>query len=279
MGIWDTISASLRSFEVKSVLEILSIAMIIYLALLLLKGTTAMSLLRGIIIVVVGAVILTEALELNVLSWLLRNSLPAFLIAIPIIFQAEIRRFLERVGRTGRWPWPGRALYEGIVDSIADACVYMSEKHIGAIVVVERETGLEEYADAGEKVDAVCSEKLLLSIFYPNSALHDGAVVVRGDRVVAAGVTLPLSEQVEPLAGQSDGFHGTRHKAAIGITERTDAVSVVVSEETGEISIAANGRMISTLDGPRMRGILRSLLLPQMDMDRTASGKLPKFSR
>ena len=279
MGIWDTINASLRSFEVKSVLEILSIAMIIYLALLLLKGTTAMSLLRGIIIVVVGAVILTEALDLNVLSWLLRNSLPALLITIPIIFQAEIRRILERVGRTGRWPWPGRALYEGIVDSIADACVYMSEKHIGAIIVVERETGLEEYADAGEKVDAVCSEKLLLSIFYPNSALHDGAVVVRGDRVIAAGVTLPLSEQVEPLAGQSDGFHGTRHKAAIGITERTDAVSVVVSEETGEISIAANGRMISTLDGPRMRGILRSLLLPQMDMDRTTTGKLPRFSR
>ena len=279
MGIWDTVNASLRSFEMKSVLEILSIAMIIYLALLLLKGTTAMSLLRGIIIVVVGAVILTETLDLNVLSWLLRNSLPALLIAIPIIFQAEIRRFLERVGRTGRWPWPGRLLYEGVVDSIADACVYMSEKHIGAIVVVERETGLEEYADAGEKVDAVCSEKLLLSIFYPNSALHDGAVVVRGDRVIAAGVTLPLSEQVEPLSDQSDGFHGTRHKAAIGITERTDAVSVVVSEETGEISIAANGRMISTLDGPRMRGILRSLLLPQMDMDRTTSGKLPKFSR
>lgn len=279
MGIWDTINASVRSFEIKSVLEILSIAMIIYLALLLLKGTTAMSLLRGIIIVVVGAVILTEALDLNVLSWLLRNSLPALLIAIPIIFQAEIRRFLERVGRTGRWPWPGRALYEGIVDSIADACVYMSEKHIGAIVVVERQTGLEEYADAGEKVDAVCSEKLLLSIFYPNSALHDGAVVVRGDRVIAAGVTLPLSEQVESHDGQSDGFHGTRHKAALGITERTDAVSVVVSEETGEISIAANGRMISTLDGPRMRGILRSLLLPQMDMDRTTSGKLPRFSR
>jgi len=279
MGIWDTVNASLRSFEMKSVLEILSIAMIIYLALLLLKGTTAMSLLRGIIMVVVGAVILTETLDLNVLSWLLRNSLPALLIAIPIIFQAEIRRFLERVGRTGRWPWPGRLLYEGVVDSIADACVYMSEKHIGAIVVVERETGLEEYADAGEKVDAVCSEKLLLSIFYPNSALHDGAVVVRGDRVIAAGVTLPLSEQVEPLSDQSDGFHGTRHKAAIGITERTDAVSVVVSEETGEISIAANGRMISTLDGPRMRGILRSLLLPQMDMDRTTSGKLPKFSR
>jgi diadenylate cyclase len=278
MGIWDTVSASLNNFELKSVIEILSIATIIYLSLLLLKGTTAMSLLRGIIIVVVGAVILTEALDLNVVAWLMRNSLPALLLAIPIIFQAEIRRFLERVGRTGRWPFPGRALYEGIVDSIADACVYMSERHIGAIVVVERETGLEEYIDAGEKVDSVCSEKILLSIFYPNSALHDGAVVVRGDRVIAAGVTLPLSDQVEPLVTQTDGFHGTRHRAALGITERTDAVSVVVSEETGEISIAANGRMISALDGPRMRGILRSLLLPQLDMDRTTSGKLPRFS-
>jgi diadenylate cyclase len=272
MGIWGTVSDSLNNFEPKSIIEILSIAAIIYAALLLLKGTTAMSLLRGIIIVVVGTVILTQALDLDVLTWLMRNSLPAILIAIPIIFQAEIRRFLERVGRTGRWPWPSRAVYEGLVDAIADACVVMSEKRMGAIIVVERETGLEEYTDTGERLDGVCSSKLLLSIFYPNSALHDGAVVVRGDRVIAAGVTLPLSDQV-------DGFHGTRHRAGIGITERTDAVSIVVSEETGEVSIAANGRAISSLDGPRMRGILRSLLLPQMDMDRATSGRLPRFTR
>jgi diadenylate cyclase len=272
VAVWDTINDSLNSFRLASVVDILSIAVIIYLALLLLKGTTAMSLLRGIIIVVIGAVVLTEALGLTVFSWLLRNSFPAFLIAIPIIFQSEIRRFLERVGRTGRWPWPSRALFEGVVDFLAEASVMMAEKNMGAIIVVERETGLEDYIDTGVKVDAVCSTKLLMSMFYPNSALHDGAVIVRGDRVVAASATLPLSERM-------DGFHGTRHRAALGVSERTDAVALVVSEETGAISIAANGRVISNLDGPRLRGILRSLLLPALDMDRPAGRRLPRLSR
>src|SRR5213594_3629248 len=159
----------------------MSIAVLIYLGLLLLRGTTAMSLLRGIMIVVVAAVILAQLLNLTVLDWLLRNSFPALLIAIPIVFQSEIRRFLERVGRTGRWPWPGRALYEGVVDTIADASLNLAEKRHGAIVVVERETGLEDYIDSGVKLDAQCSVQLLLSVFYPNSALHDGAVVVRED--------------------------------------------------------------------------------------------------
>ncbi len=272
MGIWDTVRRSLESFGAASVIDILSIGVLIYLALLLLKGTTGMSLIRGVIIVVIGAVILSQALELTVLDWLLRNSFPALLIALPIIFQSEIRRFLERVGRTGRWPWPGRALYEGVVDCIADSAVMLSDKRHGAIIVVGRETGLEDYIDTGIKVDAVCSTKLLLSIFYPNSALHDGAVIVRDDRVVAAGATLPLSERL-------DVFHGTRHRAALGIAERTDAVSVVVSEETGEISVAANGRIISSLDGPRLRAILRSLLLPSAEIDRSSGRRLPRVSR
>lgn len=263
---------ALDRFTAASVIDVLAIAVVIYLSLLLLKGTTAMSLLRGIIIVVIGAVILTQALNLTVLSWLLRNSFPALLIAIPIIFQAEIRRFLERVGRTGRWPWPSRALYEGVVECIAEASVLMSEKRMGAIIVVERETGLEDYIDTGVKIDAVCSTKLLMSVFYPNSALHDGAALIREDRLVAASATLPLSERM-------DGFHGTRHRAALGITERTDAVSIVVSEETGALSIAANGRVISNLDGPRLRGILRSLLLPAMEMDRPQGRRLPRLSR
>jgi uncharacterized protein (TIGR00159 family) len=257
MGIIQTFEDSLNTFGPASVVDILAIASVIYLGLLLIKGTTAMSLLRGIIIVLIGAVILTEALNLTVLNWLFRNSFPALLIAIPIVFQSEIRRFLERVGRTGRWPWPaGRALYEEVVDCVSEASVLMAEKHMGAIVVVERETGLEDYIDTGVKLDAVCSTKLLMSIFFPNASLHDGAVIVREDRVVAASATLPLSERME-------GFHGTRHRAALGITERTDAVAVVVSEETGAITIAANGRVISNLDGPRLRGILRSLLLPR----------------
>ena len=272
MGIIDHITQALDRFEIASTIDVFAIAVVIYLSLLILKDTTAMSLLRGIIIVVIGAILITTALNLTVLSWLLRNSFPAVLLLIPIIFQSEIRRFLERVGRTGRWPWPGRALYEGVVDCIAEASVMLSEKNMGAIIVIERETGLEDYIDTGVKVDAVCSTKLLMSIFYPNSPLHDGAAIIREGRVVAASATLPLSERM-------DGFHGTRHRAALGITERTDAVAVVASEETGAISIAANGRVISNLDGPRLRGILRSLLLPSMDMDRPAGRRLPRLSR
>ncbi|TMB99208.1 MAG: TIGR00159 family protein [Chloroflexi bacterium] len=273
MAVWDTISRSLDRFDASSFIDLMSIAVLIYLGLLLLRGTTAMSLLRGIMIVVVAAVILAQLLNLTVLDWLLRNSFPALLIAIPIVFQSEIRRFLERVGRTSRWPWPGRALFEGVVDTIADSSVQLAEKQHGAIIVVERETGLEEYLEAGVKLDAAVSVQLIKSIFYPNSALHDGAVIVREDRVVAASCTLPLSDRIDA------GFHGTRHRAALGVTERTDAVAVVVSEETGQVSIAANGRIISNLDGPRVRGILRSLLLPSLEMDRPAGRRLPRLSR
>jgi len=273
VALWDSVREALNTFGPASIVDILSIAVLIYLALLLIKGTTAMSVLRGIIIVVVGAVIVVQLLELTVLDWLLRNSLTALLIGVLVIFQGDIRRFLERVGRTSRWPWPGRALYEGMVDTVADASLHLAEKRHGAIVVLERDTGLEDYIDTGVKLDAECSAQLLQTIFYPNSALHDGAVIVREDRVVAAGCTLPLSDRTDI------GVHGTRHRAALGITERTDGVAVVVSEETGQISIAANGRMISNLDGPRLRGILRSLLLPSVDLDRPSGRRLPRLSR
>ena len=270
---WDTIQEAIDRFEAASIVDILSIAVLIYLALLLLKGTTAMSLLRGIVIVLVGAVILVQVLELTVLDWLLRNSFPALLIAIPIIFQQEIRRFLERVGRTGRWPWPGRGLYEGTVDVVADACLNMAARHHGALIAMERDTGLEDYIDTGVKLDAVCSAQLLESIFYPNSSLHDGAVIVRENRAVAAGCTLPLSDRIDPET------QGLRHRAALGISERTNAVAVVVSEERGTISVAANGQMISRLNGARLRAILRSLLLPATELDQPSSRQLPRLSR
>lgn len=269
---WSDIREAVDRFELASVVDILTIAVLIYLALLLLKGTTAMSLLRGIVIVVVGAVILAQVLDLTVLDWVLRNSLPALIIVIPVIFQPEIRRFLERVGRTGRWPWPGRALYEGTVDVVADACLSMSDLRHGAIIVLERETGLEDYIDTGVKLDAMASVPLLEGIFYPNSPLHDGAAILRENRVVAAGCTLPLSDRNERGLG-------LRHRAALGLAERTDAVAVVVSEETGGISVAANGRMISHLDGPRLRGILRGLLMPAVELDRPSGRRLPGLSR
>ncbi len=273
MGVFDTIGDALDEFGASSVVDIITISVLIYLALLLLKGTAAIALLRGIVLLIAGAVILASVLDLTVLDWVLRNSFPAILIVIPIIFAPEIRRFLERVGRTGRWPWPGRALYEGVVNTVADTALSLSANRHGAIVVFEREAGLQDYIDSGVKLDAAPSSRLLEGLFYPNSALHDGAVIIREDRVAAAGCTLPLSDRSDRE------LSGLRHRAAMGISERTDAVAVVVSEETGSISVAVNGRMISRLDGPRLRGILRSLLVPASDMDRPIRRRLPGLSR
>lgn len=273
MGIWDAVRDALEDFEASSVVDIFAIAVLIYLILLLLKGTVAITLVRGIVIMAVGLVALARVLDLTVVDWLLRNSFPALIIAIPVIFQAELRRFLERIGRTGAWPWAGRGMLEDVVDMIAEAVLSMAEQRHGAIIVIERETGLEDYTATGVRLDAECSSQLLQNIFYPNSALHDGAVIIREDRLVAASCTLPLSER--PDTGQL----GTRHRAALGISERTDAVTVVASEETGNISIAANGRMISKLDGPRLRGILRSLLLPQSELDRPEKRKILPLGR
>jgi diadenylate cyclase len=142
----------------------------------------------------------------------------------------------------------------GTIEAVTEAASDMAKENVGALMVLERETGLQDYIESGIPIDALPSPELLNGIFYPNSPLHDGAVVLRGNRVVAAGVTLPLSENTPP------GELGTRHRAALGITERTDAVSVVVSEETGNISVAADGRMYTRLDEARLRALLDRLL-------------------
>ena len=272
-GLINRIEDALGQFGPASVVDILIISGIIYLVLLLMRGTTAVYLARGIVILLAMAFFLVRLFELTVLDWLVRNSFPALLIAIPIIFQPEIRRFLARVGRTGRL---GRVLfpaYDSVIDVVTEVAENLSERRHGALMVLERETGLEDYADTGVRLDATPSVELVEGLFYPNSPLHDGALILRGDRVVAAGCTLPLSERAER------GHIGTRHRAALGVSERTDAVAVVVSEETGDISVAANGRMISRLEKARLRGILRSLFTATWERDRVAARSLGRFWR
>jgi diadenylate cyclase len=272
-GFINRIEDALGQFGPASVVDILIIAGIVYLVLLIMRGTTAVYLARGIVILLAMAFVLVRFFELTVLEWLVRNSFPALLIAIPIIFQPEIRRFLERVGRTGRL---GRAVfagYDSMLDAVIEASDNLSQRRHGALMVLERETGLEDYADTGVRLGAAPSVELLEGLFYPNSPLHDGAVILRGDRVVAAGCTLPLSDRVER------GHMGTRHRAALGISERTDAVAIVVSEERGDISVAANGRMISRLEKARVRAILRSLFSAAWERDRAAVRGLGRFWR
>jgi diadenylate cyclase len=253
-GLFDSIRDNFQQFDAAAAVDIALISLLIFWVLLLLRGTTAMVIMRGAFFLLIAAFVLGRVFDLRVLNFLLRNSITGLLIGMPIVFAPEIRRALERVGRTGALALGSTVGSQETLSAVVTAIMQMSRRKCGALVVIERDTGLQDYVETGIPVDAAISPELLQTLFYPNSALHDGAVVLRGDRVVAAGVTLPLSENSLP------GELGTRHRAGLGITEHTDAVSLMVSEETGRISVAADGRMYTRLDEARLRGILERLL-------------------
>lgn len=243
------------------VVDILLVTAVIYSLLMLVRGTQAVVLLRGIIFVVIIIALLTTFLRLSAFSWLLRNTLPALLISIPVIFAPEIRRALERLGRAGL-ALNFRAREEEtlpIADILANATQRLSERRHGGLIVIERQVGLKDYADTGIRLDALTSVEVLLQIFYPSTPLHDGAVILKQDRVVAAACIMPLTSG-ENL---TDRQMGLRHRAALGITEVSDAVAVVISEETGGISVAHNGRMIRRLDAARLKNILTAFYRPR----------------
>ena len=250
---WDEVRDILDRVDPTDALDVFLIAFIIYWVLLLVRGTAAIALLRGGAIIMVGAVIFAQVFELEVLDFTIRNSFAGLIIAVPIIFQPEIRRALERIGRTGFRVW-ARPAYDELVDAVSTSAMELAERRHGALIVFEKETGLQSYVDTGVTVDARPSVELLEGIFYPSSPLHDGAVILRESGVLAAACTLPLSEHRLP------GEMGLRHRAGLGVTEGTDAVAVVVSEETGAVSVAADGQIHAHLDEPQLRGLLSRLL-------------------
>jgi diadenylate cyclase len=247
----------LAQFTFASAVDVLLIAVLIYATLRLLSGTRAMTQLRGVIALLLVFVVLGRALDLVVINFLIEHSVTALLVGAVIIFQPEIRRALDSLGRTGLSGWFRTAEYRDVIDAVARAAGRMSAARHGGIVVIERETGLQDVIETGIPVDARASAELLASIFFPNSPLHDMAVVIRDQRIVAAGCVLPLAS--EP----GDRTLGTRHRAALGITEATDALAVVVSEETGEINVAFNGRLTPVPDERRLRAVLEWVLEPQ----------------
>ncbi|MDO9446264.1 MAG: diadenylate cyclase CdaA [Dehalococcoidia bacterium] len=238
----EGVSDVLLRFDVAAAVDILLVSGSIYWLLLLVRGTTAMTVLRGVGVLLVGAFLLSRVLDLRVLNWILRNSVAGLLIGMIIVFQPEIRRALERLGRTGLHSFLRKEERQDALNVVVRASLVLARQNIGALIVLERETGLQEVIDTGVPINASISSELLLSIFPESSPLHDGAVVVRVDQIVAAGCTLPLSES--PLPAE----YGMRHRAAMGITERTDAVVLVVSEERGQVSLCSNGRMVPDLD-------------------------------
>lgn len=241
-----------------SILDIAIVAVIIFGVLSLIRGTSAFSVLYGIVLLMVAVLVVVSLPQLAVLNWLLGNSLPILSIAMLILFQPELRRAMERIGRFG--VLINRPLYTqatpGVsktIDEICRATRRLSERRYGALIVLERETGLQEYAETGVGINGIVSAEFLLTLFFPNSPLHDGAVIIRGDKVIAASAVLPLSEN------PSDFQLGTRHRAALGITECSDALAIVVSEETGTISFANNGRIVRHLDESKLQKVLTLL--------------------
>ncbi len=256
-------------------LDILIVTLIIYSILVLVRGTRADQILQGLAIILIAGILISSVLQLKLLNWLLRYSIPAALIALPVIFQPELRRLLEYLGRSSKVMNRPRTSFsrgtERTVDEICQAATRLKERRQpGALICIERSTGLEDYAATGVRMDALVSAELLLTIFYPNSPLHDGAVIIRGDRVIAAAVLLPLSE-----AAYAD--LGTRHRAALGLTEQTDAVAIIISEQTGTISLAEHGRLIRNVSEDRLRRLLLALRSSGRRMIRRASvsGRIP----
>ena len=238
--------------------DIALVSYLIYRFFLLIRGTRAITLLNGVILLVLATTV-SRLLKLDTLHWILQYAQVALVVGLPIVFQPELRRALEQVGRGRLLLRPLRTLPEPdvgrVIDAVVGAVSTLSRNRMGALIVIERETGLGDITETGIPLDSVLTVELLVNVFVPNTPLHDGAVIIRGDRIVAAGCFLPLTD-----SHNGETQLGSRHRAALGISEQSDAVVVVVSEETGAVSIAHNGKLIRQLDEVNLRNMLTTLL-------------------
>lgn len=244
---------------IRSLIDIGIVAYVFYRLLGLIRGTRAEQLLKGLVLLLVFTVI-ASYLELDMVNWLVEKLWILFAITVPIVFQPEIRRFLEQLGR-GSFFTSSRHLslmeeYENIITEVSESARILSRNRVGALIVLTRETGIAEYLDSGVKMDALVSSGLLINIFVPNTPLHDGAVIISGGRIDRAACFLPLTNN--PAL---DKELGTRHRAALGISEVSDALVVIVSEETGTISVAREGQLQRYLDEDSLKELLAQELL------------------
>ena len=239
------------------IIDILIVALVLYKIMLLIKGTRAVQLIKGIMILVVATTI-TSWFNLKTINWLLQQVMTMLMVALPIVFQPELRRALEKLGRGKFFSRSIISLKDEeksqVINEITRAVQVLSKNNLGALIVIERSTGLEEYVNTGVKIEGSVSSELIINIFIPKTPLHDGACIIRGDRIAAAACFLPLSdsEVVQEL--------GSRHRAGVGITEYSDALSVIVSEETGSISLACEGMLYKSLDEIGLKNHLKEKL-------------------
>ncbi len=225
------------SFTVFAAIDLLIVAYFIYFVIKLFRDTRAITLLKGIAVLVVLLEV-SGVMGLETTNYVLKNTMQLGVIAVLVVFQPELRRALEQFGRKEFFIGEKNSDSQHNIVAIADACNEMSKRHIGALIVLERNTKLGETVETGHEINAALSSAMLRTLFFPNSPMHDGAVIVRGDVIRAAGCFLPLSK-----TNEISKELGTRHRAAIGISEVSDSIVVIVSEETGTISVAENGNI------------------------------------
>jgi diadenylate cyclase len=267
-----------------SLLDLFLVALVFYAILLLVRDTQAMLLLRGVFLIIALMALLTSVVNLPAFSWLVRTTLPSLVIAIPVIFAPEIRRALERIGRVSSGPvvirgrQGGKLELQKVIRGVVSAADRLSTRQHGALIIMQRNDGLGDYIRTGVQLNAEVTPELLLQVFYPNTPLHDGAVIIADNRLVAASCVMPLSAS-GILTRTPDRQMGLRHRAALGISEASDAIAVVVSEETGSISIAHAGRMIRRLDRDRLENILIAFYYPDQIKNRPGGLFNRLFSR
>ncbi|MDB5068661.1 MAG: hypothetical protein JWM18_5095 [Chloroflexi bacterium] len=254
----DTLRIFLSNVGWRDVIDVLIVAVILYQLLKLVRGTQAAQLLVGLVVLLVVDLIAT-ALNLRLLKYVFASGGQAILIAAVVLFQPELRRALDQVGRLAPvraiLPHPGGAGITRLVDEVIRAAGSLSERRTGALIVFERGTGLENVAATGVRINGETTAEMLATVFFPNSPLHDGAVIIREERIVAAGCVLPLADTIPGV-----GRMGTRHRAALGLTLQSDAVVLIVSEETGLISVAHEAKVYRGLDQVKLRDMLVTLL-------------------
>lgn len=270
------IQGLLSTIGILDIVDILVVAYFLYTLYQMLVHTRAATLIKGLLILLV-IMMASRWMNLHVITWLMEKSMTVILVALPVVFQPELRRALEQIGR-GKWLHKGgseldEAEFEEMLTAVTNASTEMSRRKVGALMVFERTTGLEERIETGTAIDGLLSEALLLNIFEKDTPLHDGAVIIRGKRVVAASCLLPLTEN-RNLSREL----GTRHRAGIGVSEQSDAVVLIVSEESGTISIARNGELIRYLHADDIKEILRDALFNQgKNVKDTVKEKIKSF--
>lgn len=239
------------------ILDIIIVSILIYWVYLFLRQTRAIRIVYGLLVLII-LMLLGRLMDLVLLNWILQYVMAMLVVAIPVVFQPELRNALEKLGRTGlltdfNKPTSREDVYEQILIAVKN----LSSQKIGALIVLQRKTGLRDYFERGIVINANVSAEILTSIFYPKSPLHDGAVIVTGQKIISASVMLPVTER------EFSAKYGSRHRAAVGITESSDAISIVVSEETGAVSLAVGGELERRISDDRLKNRLLALMRNQ----------------